>query len=57
MMSRGGPCPLPALRRLLTQHGLAAYLVPSEDAHASEYIAQRDERRAFVSGFTGSRGK
>lgn len=32
------------------------YFVPSEDAHASEYIAPCHERRAFVSGFTGSAG-
>ena len=35
---------------------LAAYIVPSRDQHNSEYIAARDERRAFVSGFTGSAG-
>ena len=35
---------------------LAAYIVPSPDQHNSEYIAARDERRAFVSGFTGSAG-
>jgi Xaa-Pro aminopeptidase len=30
--------------------------VPSEDSHASEYIAACDARRAFISGFTGSAG-
>ena len=35
---------------------MAAYIVPSRDQHNSEYIAARDERRAFVSGFTGSAG-
>lgn len=35
---------------------LAAYIVPSDDAHQSEYICQHDERRAFVSGFDGSAG-
>ncbi|VEN58758.1 unnamed protein product [Callosobruchus maculatus] len=33
-----------------------AYIVPSEDAHFSEYIAQCDEYRAFISGFNGSWG-
>lgn len=33
-----------------------AYIVPSGDAHQSEYIAPCDNRRAFVSGFTGSAG-
>lgn len=30
--------------------------MPSEDSHASEYIAACDARRAFISGFTGSAG-
>lgn len=35
---------------------LQAYIVPSEDAHMSEYISERDGRRAWISGFTGSAG-
>lgn len=35
---------------------LAAFLVPGADAHQSEYIADCDQRRAFISGFTGSAG-
>ena len=35
---------------------LAAYIVPSCDAHNSEYLASCDERRAFISGFDGSAG-
>lgn len=31
-------------------------VVPSEDSHASEYIAACDGRREFVSGFSGSAG-
>jgi Xaa-Pro aminopeptidase len=31
-------------------------VVPSEDSHASEYIADCDGRRKFVSGFSGSAG-
>lgn len=33
-----------------------AYIVPSEDAHQSEYIADVDKRREYISGFTGSAG-
>ncbi|XP_059473876.1 xaa-Pro aminopeptidase 1 [Neocloeon triangulifer] len=33
-----------------------AYIIPSGDAHQSEYLAACDKRRAFVSGFTGSAG-
>ncbi|KAG5671242.1 hypothetical protein PVAND_001451 [Polypedilum vanderplanki] len=35
---------------------LFAYIVPSDDAHQGEYIAARDRRRAFITGFTGSAG-
>ena len=35
---------------------LAAYLVPSCDAHNSEYLAAVDARREYISGFTGSAG-
>lgn len=35
---------------------IAAFLVPSVDAHQSEYIAACDQRRAFISGFDGSSG-
>ena len=31
-------------------------MIPSEDAHQSEYIAECDARRAFISHFTGSAG-
>lgn len=31
-------------------------VVPSEDQHASEYLADCDARRAYISGFTGSAG-
>ncbi|MGH0133215.1 UNVERIFIED_CONTAM: hypothetical protein FKN15_052203 [Acipenser sinensis] len=33
---------------------IQAYIVPSGDAHQSEYIAPCDCRREFISGFTGS---
>ena len=35
---------------------LSAYIIPSCDAHNSEYLASCDERRAFISGFDGSAG-
>ncbi|XP_044750322.1 xaa-Pro aminopeptidase ApepP [Coccinella septempunctata] len=35
---------------------LQAYIIPSSDAHSSEYIAACDQYRAFISGFTGSAG-
>ncbi|KAI1151183.1 aminopeptidase-like protein [Nemania diffusa] len=44
------------LRKLMKERKLDVYIVPSEDSHASEYIAPCDARRAFISGFTGSAG-
>ncbi|KAM4636509.1 xaa-Pro aminopeptidase 1 [Discoglossus pictus] len=35
---------------------IQAYIVPSGDAHQSEYIAPCDCRRAFICGFDGSAG-
>eukprot|EP00262_Sarcandra_glabra_P012696 TRINITY_DN3323_c0_g1_i2.p1 TRINITY_DN3323_c0_g1~~TRINITY_DN3323_c0_g1_i2.p1 ORF type:complete len:562 (-),score=107.39 TRINITY_DN3323_c0_g1_i2:342-2027(-) len=50
--------PLDALRSLMASHSppLQALIVPSEDYHQSEYVSERDKRRQFVSGFTGSAG-
>ncbi|MES1915980.1 MAG: hypothetical protein MHM6MM_007849 [Cercozoa sp. M6MM] len=45
-----------ALRALMRREGLSAYLVPSEDAHCSEYVQKADERRGYLSDFTGSAG-
>lgn len=38
----------------LTRHDFT--VIPSEDCHASEYIAAHDARREYISGFTGSAG-
>ncbi|XP_065575669.1 xaa-Pro aminopeptidase ApepP-like isoform X2 [Artemia franciscana] len=35
---------------------IKAYIIPTNDAHASEFIADHDRRRDFISGFTGSAG-
>lgn len=47
---------LAALRALMKQNKVNMYIVPSEDAHSSEYVAECDARRAFISGFDGSAG-
>lgn len=44
------------LRARMRACGVAVYLVPSSDYHASEYLAAHFRLRAFVSGFTGSSG-
>ncbi|XP_029297047.1 LOW QUALITY PROTEIN: xaa-Pro aminopeptidase 2 [Cottoperca gobio] len=47
---------LQELRALMHPLNISAYIIPGTDAHLSEYIAPRDARMAFVTGFTGSAG-
>ncbi|PZC87400.1 hypothetical protein B5X24_HaOG216552 [Helicoverpa armigera] len=49
---------LSALRALMASQPqpLAAYIIPTADAHNSEYIAPVDARREWISAFTGSAG-
>ncbi|MBC6436867.1 MAG: aminopeptidase P family protein [Rhodobacteraceae bacterium] len=51
-----GPVRLTALRKHLQAEGLDGFLVPRADAHQGEYVAPRDERLAWLTGFTGSAG-
>ncbi|MEL7091868.1 MAG: aminopeptidase P family protein [Pseudomonadota bacterium] len=51
-----GPPRLQALRDEMRAEGLAGFLVPRADAHRGEYVAARDERLAWLTGFTGSAG-
>ena len=51
-----GPPRLALLRDKMANHGLAGYLVPRADAHQGEYVAPRDERLAWLTGFAGSAG-
>ena len=45
-----------ALRTQLKIHNIDAYLVPSNDPHQSEYVADYWKSRQWVSGFSGSAG-
>lgn len=45
-----------ALRAALAAHGVDGFLVPRADAHQGEYVAPRDERLSWITGFTGSAG-
>ncbi|KAH8889541.1 Creatinase/aminopeptidase [Thozetella sp. PMI_491] len=47
---------LAKLRALMKERKLDVYIIPSEDSHASEYIADCDARRKFICGFSGSSG-
>ncbi len=51
-----GPPRLKALRAEMAAEGLEGYLVPRADAHQGEYVAARDQRLAWLTGFTGSEG-
>ncbi|KAL7126430.1 hypothetical protein ABFS83_14G186600 [Erythranthe nasuta] len=47
-----------ALRELFSRPNINidAYIIPSQDAHQSEFIAECYTRRTYISGFTGSAG-
>ncbi|CAJ2631626.1 unnamed protein product [Trifolium pratense] len=49
---------LTSLRRLFSKPDVSidAYIIPSQDAHQSEFIAECYGRREYISGFTGSAG-
>ena len=51
-----GPARLKALREAMAGAGVNGFLVPRADAHQGEYVAARDERLAWLTGFTGSAG-
>lgn len=44
------------LRAELIHRGVDAIVIPTADAHASEYPPARFERRAYITSFTGSAG-
>ncbi|KRW97387.1 aminopeptidase P family protein [Paracoccus sp. MKU1] len=50
------PPRLAELRRELAARELDGFLVPRADAHQGEYVAARDARLAWLTGFTGSAG-
>jgi Xaa-Pro aminopeptidase len=51
-----GPQRLEALRARLEAMGLQGFIVPRADVHQGEYVAARDERLQWLTGFTGSAG-
>lgn len=51
-----GPPRLSALRAEMAREGMDGFLIPRADAHQGEYVAPRDERLAWLTGFTGSAG-
>ncbi len=51
-----GPARLAALRAELAASGLDGFIIPRADVHQGEYVAARDERLQWLTGFTGSAG-
>ncbi len=47
---------LQALREEMKSRSLAAYIVPTDDFHSSEYVGNYFKAREYLSGFTGSAG-
>lgn len=45
-----------ALRHLMQREGISAFITPSTDPHAGEYVPERWKARRWISGFTGSAG-
>lgn len=45
-----------ALRRLMQREGISAFITPSTDPHAGEYVPERWKSRRWISGVTGSAG-
>jgi Xaa-Pro aminopeptidase len=48
--------PITELRSFMKAEGLSALVVPSEDAHQSEYTPLAEKRMKFISHFSGSAG-
>lgn len=55
-MSNMIPERLAALRALMEEKGMDAYLIPTDDFHASEYVGEYFKCRKYMTGFTGSAG-
>lgn len=44
------------LKNIMIKNNIDAYVIPSADYHASEYVGEHFKSRQFISGFTGSAG-
>jgi len=44
------------LRHKMSHDNIQGYIIPSTDAHLSPFVADRDRRLRYMTGFTGSSG-
>lgn len=51
-----GDVRLELLRESIRKNDISGYLIETQDAHQSEYVADHDKRREWLTGFTGSAG-
>lgn len=51
-----GPARVSALRTVLSDLGVDGFLIPRADVHQGEYVAPRDARLEWLTGFSGSAG-
>ncbi len=51
-----GPARLADLRKVMKKRGVDGFLVPRADVHQGEYVAPRDARLLWLTGFSGSAG-
>ena len=47
---------LKALRKVMKERNINAFIIPSSDNHGSEYVSEYFRVRAWLTGFTGSAG-
>nr|WP_217934656.1 aminopeptidase P family protein [Enterocloster clostridioformis] len=47
---------LNALRKLMKERGMDAYMIPTADFHESEYVGEHFKCREYMTGFTGTAG-
>ncbi|MEN0000542.1 MAG: aminopeptidase P family protein [Pseudomonadota bacterium] len=50
------PARVASLRARMAAQNIGAFIVPHADAHQNEYMPPRDDRLAWLTGFTGSAG-
>ena len=55
-MKQNIPQRISALRAFMLKQNVKAFIIPSTDPHAGEYIPEHWEYRKWISGFTGSAG-
>lgn len=51
-----GPARLAMLRQAMARAGVQGFMIPRADVHQGEYVAARDERLQWLTGFSGSAG-